>query len=62
VKTYLEKIMRFIRDEEGATSAEYALVVTLIGLAILVGAGALGIALSGMYTSDASQVAGALSS
>jgi pilus assembly protein Flp/PilA len=62
VKTYPGKIMRFIRDEEGATSAEYGLLVTLIALAILVGAGALGIALSGMYTSDASQVAEALSS
>jgi pilus assembly protein Flp/PilA len=61
VKTYLGKIVRFIGDEEGATSAEYALLVTLIALAILVGAGALGIAVSGMYTSDASQVAAALS-
>jgi pilus assembly protein Flp/PilA len=61
VKTYLEKIMRFISDEEGGTSAEYGLLVTLIALAILVGAGALGIALSGMYTNNASQVVGALS-
>lgn len=60
MKTYLRKIMTFISDEEGATSAEYALLVTLIALAILVGVGALGIKISGMYTTNAARVADAL--
>jgi pilus assembly protein Flp/PilA len=54
-------MVRFIRDEEGATAAEYALLITLIAMAILGGVGALGLSLSGMYTTQASQVAGALS-
>jgi pilus assembly protein Flp/PilA len=60
VKTCLRKIVRFIGDEEGATSAEHALLITLIAMAILVGVGALGLSVSGMYTSNAAQVAGAL--
>lgn len=60
MKTYLGKIVKFIGDEEGATSAEYALLVTLIALAILVGVGALGVGVSNMYTSNASRVTGAI--
>jgi pilus assembly protein Flp/PilA len=61
VKTYLRQIVTFMSDEEGATAAEYALLITLIAVVILVGAGALGISISGMYTSNASRVAEALS-
>jgi pilus assembly protein Flp/PilA len=58
--TYLRKIVTFISDEEGASSIEYGLLATLIALAIVVGAAALGISLSGMYASNAAKVAGAL--
>ncbi len=61
MKTYLRQIVTFMSDEEGATAAEYALLVTLVVVAILVGVGALGISISGMYTSNASRVADALS-
>jgi len=60
VKTYMRKIVRFIRDEEGATAAEYGLLVTLIALAILVGVAALGTSISEMYNGNASRVANAL--
>lgn len=33
---------RFMRDEEGVTAIEYGLIASLIALAIIVGAGALG--------------------
>lgn len=60
MKTYLRKIVRFISDEEGATAAEYGLLVTLIALAILVGVVALGTSISQMYNSNASRVADAI--
>jgi pilus assembly protein Flp/PilA len=33
---------RFVKDESGATAIEYGLIASLIGVAIIVGAGALG--------------------
>ena len=33
----MEKMIRFFKDEEGATAAEYALIVSLIAVAIIVG-------------------------
>lgn len=60
MKTYLQKIKSFVSDEEGATAAEYGLLVTLIALAILVGVAALGTSISDMYTSNAARVADAL--
>jgi pilus assembly protein Flp/PilA len=33
---------RFAKDESGATAIEYGLIASLIGVAIIVGAGALG--------------------
>jgi pilus assembly protein Flp/PilA len=38
----MEKLIRFFKDEEGATAAEYALLVALIAVAIIGGAYALG--------------------
>jgi pilus assembly protein Flp/PilA len=34
MKTYLQKIVAFLRDEQGATAIEYALLVALIALGI----------------------------
>ncbi|HBG47014.1 MAG TPA: Flp family type IVb pilin [Deltaproteobacteria bacterium] len=42
----MKTIMRFLKDEEGATAAEYALLVALIGVVIIAGATALGIAIN----------------
>jgi pilus assembly protein Flp/PilA len=56
MKTYIWKIVTFISDETGATASEYVLLVTLIAVAILVGATTFGTSLSEMYNRSASQV------
>ena len=40
---------RFAKDESGATAIEYGLIATLIGIAIIVGAGALGTKLNAVF-------------
>jgi pilus assembly protein Flp/PilA len=35
-------VARFMKDESGATAIEYGLIASLIGVAIIIGAGALG--------------------
>jgi pilus assembly protein Flp/PilA len=41
---------RFIKDESGATAIEYGLIATLIAVAIIGGAGALGTNLDARFT------------
>ena len=55
MKTYLQKIVAFIRDEEGASAIEYALLVALIALAITAGATTLGTKISAMFNAAANQ-------
>jgi len=38
----MEQVMRFLKDEEGASMVEYGLLVALIALVVAVGAGLLG--------------------
>ena len=59
MKTYLQKAMAFIRDEEGASAVEYALLVGLIALAIVAGATALGGAINTAFDNAATSMAGA---
>jgi pilus assembly protein Flp/PilA len=40
-----------VKDESGATAIEYGLIAALIALAIITGAGALGNAINGKFTS-----------
>ena len=40
---------RFVKDESGATAIEYGLIASLIGVAIIVGAGALGTKLNSTF-------------
>jgi pilus assembly protein Flp/PilA len=40
---------RFAKDESGATAIEYGLIATLIAVAIIVGAGALGTKLNDVF-------------
>ena len=42
----LNLIKSFVRDESGASAAEYALILAIIGAGIAVAAGALGTAVS----------------
>jgi pilus assembly protein Flp/PilA len=42
-------IVNFLRDEHGATAIEYALIASLIGLAIILGVTAVGESLTGVF-------------
>ena len=54
--TYLRA--RFPR-EDGAVDTEYGLLLVLIALAIIVAAGALGVAISGVFESGSTELGGA---
>ena len=49
-------IMKFFRDERGATAIEYALIASLIGMVIIGAIGAIGESLNGTFN----EAAGAL--
>ena len=51
-------ITRFAKDESGATAIEYGLIATLIAVAIIVGAGALGNQLNTTFNGIANTLAG----
>jgi pilus assembly protein Flp/PilA len=51
MQSYLQKTMAFLRDEEGASAIEYALLVALIALGITTAVTALGTKLSGLFNS-----------
>jgi len=46
----LQFFQQFIREEEGVTAIEYGLIASLVAVAIIVGATALGTKLSAMFT------------
>ncbi len=48
---------RFMRDEEGVTAIEYGLIASLVAIAIILGATALGTSLNTLFT----DIAGCLS-
>ena len=52
----MEKMIRFFKDEEGATAVEYGLIIVLIAIAIVVGAELLGTNLNNLF----GRVAGSL--
>ncbi len=47
----LKKIASFIRREEGVTATEYALIIAVVALVMLVGAKLLGTSLSSVFSS-----------
>jgi pilus assembly protein Flp/PilA len=47
---------RFANDESGATAIEYGLIATLIGVAIIVGAGLVGTNLNTLFTAVAAKL------
>jgi pilus assembly protein Flp/PilA len=51
-----QRIIRFVKDQSGATSIEYALIGTLISVAVIVGALSLGTQLNVMYVSLGNKV------
>jgi pilus assembly protein Flp/PilA len=50
-------VTRFVNDESGAAAIEYALIAALIGLAIVVGATALGSAINAKFNAIAGNAA-----
>ncbi len=56
METYMQKFLSFLRDEEGASAIEYALLVALIALAITAGATTLGTKIGAMFNNAAAQL------
>lgn len=50
------KLMNFLKDEGGATAAEYVLILALIGSAVVVGAGLLGTSISNALSKAATYI------
>ena len=49
-------IRKWARDTQGSNALEYGLIVGLISLAIVAGAGAAGVSLGGMFGAVATQI------
>jgi pilus assembly protein Flp/PilA len=47
---------RFVKDESGATAIEYGLIASLIGVAVIVGAGLLGTSLNNTFSTLSSKM------
>ena len=45
----MKRLLKFVKDEEGLVAIEYALIATLVALAFVVGAGALGTKLEAVF-------------
>jgi pilus assembly protein Flp/PilA len=52
----MEKLIRFFKDEEGATAIEYGLLAALIAVIMAAGATLLGTALRALFTEIAGQL------
>lgn len=55
----MKNMIRFIKNEEGATAIEYGLIAALISVAAIVSMGALGTQLSTLFTSVSGTLSGA---
>jgi len=54
----MDIMMRFFKDEDGATAVEYALLLGLIALVIAAGASALGISIKEYFDKIAAMIKG----
>ncbi len=54
----MKMLQRFFRDEEGANLVEYALLVTLIAIVVIVGVGFLGTEINVWFSNLGKKVAG----
>ncbi|MCL6582058.1 MAG: Flp family type IVb pilin [bacterium] len=54
----MDIMMRFFKDEDGATAVEYALLLGLIALVIATGASALGISIEEYFNKIAEMIKG----
>ncbi|MEY2837944.1 MAG: hypothetical protein RJB60_243 [Pseudomonadota bacterium] len=60
MQKFISQLTAFIKDEEGASAIEYALIAALIALAISVGAKALGGQLNTTFATIVTKLAAAL--
>jgi pilus assembly protein Flp/PilA len=51
-------VKRFVKDESGATAIEYGLIASLIGVAIIAGASALGTSLNSTFNAISTKITG----
>lgn len=54
----MEKMIRFFKDEEGATAVEYGLIAALIAVVIIAAVSLLGTNISGTFNTIATTVGG----
>ena len=54
----MSKVFAFLKDESGATAIEYGLIASLIGVAIIVGATALGTKLNSTFNAISNKING----
>lgn len=52
----MSKLVHFMRDESGASAAEYALILAIVGLGIVLAVGALRDAISGAIDKTATKI------
>ena len=52
----MEKLIRFMKEEDGSNAAEYGLILALVALAIIAGATILGNNLDSKFTTAANAV------
>jgi pilus assembly protein Flp/PilA len=52
----MNKIVAFLKDESGASAAEYALILAIVGIGIVVAARGLSTAISGAMTNAANTI------
>jgi pilus assembly protein Flp/PilA len=52
----MKKLMRFFKEEDGATSVEYAVMVAFIAAVVMVGAAALGTATNDRLNTTATSI------
>lgn len=55
----MERLLRFLKDEEGSNAAEYALLVALIAIVLIAGATLLGNAVNNKLTEAGNSISGA---
>ena len=55
------RVLQFVRDEEGATAVEYAVILALILLVIFSSITAVGITTSGIWNNDSTEIGAAVS-
>jgi len=53
----MDRLVKFLKDEDGAFAIEYALIAALIAVAIITGASTLGTGLSDFFTDMAAKIA-----